>query len=239
MTDIRKKPKVETQDPGNEVPDPARAEDMPTDGLQAPVFEEEIGGIGEIGADAAQAQAWTEDQVRELKDQALRLMADMENLRRRHEREMDEARKYAMTAFARDLLEVLDNLGRALKSVPEDERGRNGFLETLVTGVEMTQKSLLGTFEKHRIQKVEPHRGERFDHNRHQAMYEVPTAEWPAGTIADIVQPGYVLAERLLRPALVGVAKAAPAAGGDAVAGGDEGGRPAGMTGGGSVDTSA
>ena len=173
-----------------------------------------------VGAEASADEAgndnqpgkteWTDEQVAELKDQALRLMADMENLRKRHIRELDEARKYAMTGFARDLLDVVDNLGRALSAVPAAERGQNSFLETLVTGVEMTERMLLSAFEKSQISRVHPERGERFDHNRHQAMFEVPTNDVAPGSVADVVQSGYVLADRLLRPAMVGVAKAAP-----------------------------
>ncbi|MEZ5834310.1 MAG: nucleotide exchange factor GrpE [Geminicoccaceae bacterium] len=232
MTDIRKKP-ASAEQPHDEAAtfdDAQINHENPPYGVDAGMAGEALDPpVGEtVEAPTISIRSWTDEQVRELKDQALRLMADMENLRKRHDREMDDARKYAMTGFARDLLEVVDNLGRALQAVPPDERGRNSFLDTLVTGVEMTQRTLLGTFEKHKIQQVVPNRGERFDHNRHQAMFEVPTNDLPAGSVADVIQPGYVLAERLLRPALVGVAKAAPQ--------GMPGQAP---QGGGTVDTSA
>ena len=202
MTDIRKKKTTteKVQDQLNEV-EAALGEAGEADTSEEEQTEEVVEQSG-----------WTDEQVNELKDQALRLMADMENLRKRHEREMDETRKYAMTGFARDLLEVLDNLGRATKAVPADERGKNASLDTLLTGVELTERTLLGTFEKHQIKPVVPEKGQKFDHNRHQAMYEVPTDEFAPGCVADVVQTGYVLANRLLRPALVGVAKAAPKA---------------------------
>jgi molecular chaperone GrpE len=154
-----------------------------------------------------------EEELADAKDRVLRTLAEMENLRRRTQREMEEARKYAVTGFARGLLEVADNLSRALSSVPPDMRDRDEFLKNLVTGVEMTERTLLTLFEKHEIRKVQPQKGDRFDHNVHQAMFELPTAEIPVGTVAEVLQPGYVIADRLLRPAMVGVAKAP--AGGD------------------------
>ncbi|MCB2056200.1 MAG: nucleotide exchange factor GrpE [Geminicoccaceae bacterium] len=172
----------------------------------------EASAQGDAAAAAPPSESWTEAQVRELKDQSLRLMADIENLRKRHARELDEARKFAASAFARDLLDPIDNFARALAAVPADARGRDPALDSLMTGVEMTERSILAAFERHRLQRIVPERGDRFDPNRHQAMFEVPTAELPAGHVAEIMQPGYVLADRLLRPAMVGVAKAPPQA---------------------------
>ncbi|MEO1018892.1 MAG: nucleotide exchange factor GrpE [Pseudomonadota bacterium] len=146
----------------------------------------------------------------ELKDRMLRTLADMENLRRRSERDAEEARKYAVTGLARDLLEVRDNLRRGLDAVPEGATEQNDYMKNLVTGIEMTERSLLTIFERYQIKAVIPERGEKFDHHRHQAMFEVPTNELPAGTVAETMQVGYVIADRLLRPALVGVAKSAP-----------------------------
>jgi molecular chaperone GrpE len=165
-------------------------------------------------AEEAAAPAPGADEVNELKDRLLRTLADMENLRRRTERDVEEARKYAVTSFARDLLEVADNLARALASVPAEERERNEALKSLALGIEMTERTLLGQFEKHRIRKVDPQKGDKFDHNFHQAMFEVPTADLRPGSIAEVLQPGYVIADRLLRPAMVGVAKA-PAGNGE------------------------
>ncbi len=159
------------------------------------------------------------EEHQELKDRLLRTLAEMENLRRRTQREVEDARKFAVTGFARDLLEVGDNLSRALTSVPLEARQQNDFMKNLVLGVEMTERSLQAAFEKHQVRRIEPKKGEKFDHKLHQAMFEVPTADLAPGTIAEVIQGGYVIADRLLRPALVGVAKAAP----DAAAGGAAG----------------
>ncbi len=160
----------------------------------------------------------TAEEHQELKDRLLRTLAEMENLRRRTQREVEDARKFAVTGFARDLLEVSDNLSRALASVPQEARQQSDFMKNLVLGVEMTERSLQSAFEKHQVRRVEPQKGEKFDHKLHQAMFEVPTDDLPAGAIAEVIQGGYVIADRLLRPALVGVAKALP--------GGDGGQRP-------------
>jgi molecular chaperone GrpE len=145
------------------------------------------------------------------KERLLRALADTENLRRRAAREVEEAHKYAITGFARELLEVADNLSRALVSIPPRARDEIDFVRNLADGVAITEKSLLTSFERHQIAKVMPELGSRFDHNLHQAMLEVETGDYPPGTIAQVMQPGYVIADRLLRPALVGVAKAPPA----------------------------
>jgi molecular chaperone GrpE len=156
---------------------------------------------------AESREAVLEAELADSKDRMLRALAEVENLRRRSAREIDEARKYAITGFARELLEIDDNLSRALESIPRRAADEIGFLKTLAEGVELTQKALAACFERHHIAKVTPEIGERFDHNRHQAMFEVESDQ-PAGTVAQVLQPGYVIADRLLRPALVGVAKA-------------------------------
>lgn len=152
-----------------------------------------------------------ERELAEVKEKLLRTLADLENMRRRHQRELEDARRYAMTSFARDLLDIADNLRRAVAAVPAEAREESEFMKNLLTGVEMTERSLLGAFEKHHIKRIEPARGEKFDHGRHQAMFEVPTNDLPAGRVAEVMQDGYVLSDRLLRPALVGVSKAEPA----------------------------
>ena len=143
----------------------------------------------------------------ETKERLIRTLAEIENLRRRHARELEDARKYAITGFARELLEVSDNLQRALASVPPKAREKIDLIKNLAEGVAMTERTLLACFERHQMVKVEPVKGEKFDHNRHQAMFEVETDDQPPGTVAQVVQPGYVIADRLLRPAMVGVAK--------------------------------
>ncbi|CAN0354786.1 unnamed protein product [Phaeothamnion confervicola] len=143
-----------------------------------------------------------------LKDRLLRMAAEMENLRKRTEREKAEATLYAASNFARDLLSVADNLGRALQALPEEERERAGEVEkNLIAGVEVTERELLNVFQRHGIRRIEAV-GQKFDPNFHQAMFEVPTAEKPPGTVMQELQSGYAVGERCLRPSLVGVAKA-------------------------------
>jgi molecular chaperone GrpE len=125
-------------------------------------------------------------------------------------RDLQDAHKYAITNFARELLEVADNLSRALEAVPARARDEIEFVRNLADGIAMTEKALLTSFERHQIEKVMPAIGEKFDHNRHQAMFEVESTEQPPGTVVQVLQPGYTIAERLLRPALVAVAKGAP-----------------------------
>jgi molecular chaperone GrpE len=142
------------------------------------------------------------------KDRLLRFAAEAENTRKRLEREKAEATLYAATNFARDLLSVADNLGRALQALPEEERLRAGEVEkNLIAGVEVTERELLNVFQRHGIRKLETI-GQKFDPNFHQAMFEVPTSERPPGTVMQELQSGYAVGERCLRPALVGVAKA-------------------------------
>ncbi|MGV7031223.1 nucleotide exchange factor GrpE [Methylobacterium symbioticum] len=148
-----------------------------------------------------------------LKDRTLRTLAEMENLRRRTEREVADARTYAVTNFARDMLTVADNVRRALDSVPAEARaGAEGALKGLIEGIELTERDLGKTLERHGVKAVEPE-GQRFDPNRHQAMFEVPNPDVPAGTVVQVMQSGYVIGDRVLRPALVGVAKGGPKAG--------------------------
>jgi molecular chaperone GrpE len=148
------------------------------------------------------------DEVVASKDRLLRLAAEMENLRKRTEREKAEATLYAATNFARDLLTVSDNLGRALQALPAEEREHAGEVEkNLIFGVEVTEKELLQVFNRHGIKKLETV-GQKFDPNYHQAIYEVPTSEKPPGIVMQEMQPGYAVGDRCLRPAMVGVSKA-------------------------------
>jgi molecular chaperone GrpE len=147
-----------------------------------------------------------EAELADAKDRVLRALADTENLRRRAEREREQEKRYAAANFARDLLNVADNLRRALDSMPA-ERAQDELTRTLLAGVAATERELLGVFERNGLQRIEPQPGERFDHNVHQAMFEIENTGLPAGSIARVLQPGYVMHERLLRPAMVGVAK--------------------------------
>ena len=143
----------------------------------------------------------------QLKDKVLRTLAEMENLRRRTEKEVADARVYATTNFARDMLNVADNVRRALESVPaEAAAGAEGALKALMEGIDLTERDLLKTLERHGVRKLEP-KGEKFDPNLHQAMFEIPDPSVPNGTVREVVQAGFTIGERVLRPALVGVAK--------------------------------
>lgn len=165
-----------------------------------------------VGAGAAQDAevdtdgAGEDSEVQQLKDQLIRTLAELENTRKRAERDIAHARKFAISDFARDLLSASDNLRRAVESAPEDRDELDITLKNLVIGVEMTEKELLGTFEKHGIRKIEP-LGEKFDYNLHQAMFEVPDANQEPGMVVQVMQPGYILQDRLLRAAMVGVSK--------------------------------
>ncbi|HEV7634131.1 MAG TPA: nucleotide exchange factor GrpE [Bradyrhizobium sp.] len=143
----------------------------------------------------------------EARDKMLRTLAEMENLRKRTTREVADARTYGISGFARDVLDIADNLQRALDAVPaEAKAAADPGLTALIEGVELTERSLLNTLEKNGVKKFDPS-GEKFDPNFQQAMYEVPDASVPAGTVLQVVQAGYMIGERVLRPALVAVSK--------------------------------
>jgi molecular chaperone GrpE len=147
----------------------------------------------------------------ESKDRLLRTLAEMENLRKRTEREVSDVRQYGIASFARDVLAVADNMERALQALDAELRETaNPGVKALLDGVELTERELLKVLDKHGVKKFEPQKGDRFDPNLHQAMYELPDPSQPAGTVAQVVQPGYMIGERMLRPALVGVAKGGP-----------------------------
>lgn len=175
-------------------------------------------------------------EIQALKEQVLRYAADAENTKRRAEREMNDARAYAITKFARDLLAVADNFDRALVSVPADA---DGPAKNFVVGVEMTAKALQTAFENNGLKKIDPAKGEKFDPHKHQAMMEQPGADVEPGGVIQVLQPGYELLGRLVRPAMVVVAAKAAAAppkadgGANPYASGDE------AESGGSVDTRA
>lgn len=143
----------------------------------------------------------------ELRDRFLRLAAEMDNLRRRTERDVKDAKSYAVANFARDMLAVSDNLRRAIDAVPADSRAAaEAGLAALIEGVEMTERAMLSTLERHGVHKIDAE-GQKFDPNFHQAMFEVPNPAVPNNTVVQVVQSGYRIGERVLRPAMVGVAK--------------------------------
>ncbi|MGA7485551.1 MAG: nucleotide exchange factor GrpE [Xanthobacteraceae bacterium] len=160
-------------------------------------------------AKAADAAALAR-QVDEYKDKLLRTLAEMENLRRRTEREIADTRLYGISAFARDIIAVADNMQRALGALDAELREKaDAGTKALLDGVELTERELLKVLEKHGVKKFDP-LGEKFDPNLHQAMFELPDPSRPAGTVAQVMQPGYLIGERVLRPALVAVAKGGP-----------------------------
>ncbi|MFZ0236046.1 MAG: nucleotide exchange factor GrpE [Xanthobacteraceae bacterium] len=148
----------------------------------------------------------------EMKDRLLRTLAEMENLRKRTEREIADSRLYSVTSFARDLLVVADNMRRALEAVtPELRSTAESGVKALIDGIELTERELLKGLEKNGVRQFTP-QSEKFDPNLHQAMFEIADATVPAGSVAQVVQPGYMIGERVLRPALVGVSKGGPKA---------------------------
>lgn len=151
-----------------------------------------------------------EEEITNLKDQILRGAAEMENLRRRTQKDVADARAFSISSFARDMLGVSDNLRRALDHVDEAHKEQPG-IKTLIEGVEMTERELLNNLEKNGVKKIDP-KGEKFDANFHQAMFEVENTEVPNKTVMEVVQVGFVIGERVLRPAMVGVSKGGPKA---------------------------
>ncbi|PKQ08442.1 MAG: nucleotide exchange factor GrpE [Alphaproteobacteria bacterium HGW-Alphaproteobacteria-12] len=177
--------------------------------------------LAEILADEPAAQGEAEDvaaepetvllaaEIADLRERLLRMGAELDNTRKRAERERQDASRYAVANFARDMLEVSDNLRRALATLKEEERaGVTDSVASLIEGVEMTDRLLAAIFERHGIREITPKPGERFDPNLHEAMFEVPDSGQPAGTVVHVLEAGYKIGERLLRAARVGVAKA-------------------------------
>ena len=174
-----------------------------------------LGGASPVGTEEtaeppSDPAALLEAERTDLREKLLRTLADMENLRRRTEREAADVRLYAVTNFARDILNAADNMRRALDSVPPEARdGAEGPFKALLEGIELTERDLLKTLERHGVKRLEPE-GQKFDPNLHQAMFEVPNPDVPNGTVVQVVQSGFVIGGRVLRPALVGVAKGGP-----------------------------
>ncbi len=167
------------------------------------------------GAGDAERVAALEAEVSNLKDQLLRALAETENLRQRTRREREDTIKYAAMGLVKDLVEVTDNLKRAIESVPAEAIEDDSQLKNLLTGVQMTDKEILTVFERHNIKQVAA-LGEKLDPHSHEALFEVPDPTSPAGTVVQVMQPGYRLHDRLVRPARVGVAVGGPAAASEA-----------------------
>ncbi|MEK9672064.1 MAG: nucleotide exchange factor GrpE [Rhodospirillaceae bacterium] len=187
-------PAADADAPEGDPPIPSATRDAPAPGADA---------------DPAARIAELETLVAEANDRALRALAEAENVRRRAERDKQDASKYAVAAFARDVLTVGDNLRRALDAIDADARKASDAMETLATGVEMTERELISALERQGIKPVDP-LGQRFDSNQHEALFEVPDENQPSGTVAQVIEVGYMLHDRLLRPAKVGVTKGGP-----------------------------
>lgn len=172
---------------------------------------EDRNGSGDPSArppeDARAAQLAAE--AAELKDKVLRTLAEMENLRRRTEREIADSKTYSIASFARDMLIVADNLKRAIAAVPAEARAADVALSNLMDGVEATERGLEQSLAKHGVRPIEA-KGQKFDAAKHQAMYELETSDMPPGMVAEVVQGGYAIGERVLRPAMVAISKAGP-----------------------------
>lgn len=202
----------QTPDPEAEAatPETAAAEDIPAaeeaaaEAPEAPVEEAEA-----AAADPLVRLAELEAEAADLRDKLLRALAETENVRRRAQRDREEASKYAISNFAREMVGVADNLRRALEHVAPETRGQDERLDSLAAGVEMTERAMLAAFERFGVKPIEA-LGKLFDHNLHEAMFEVPDPSQPAGTVVQEMEKGYVLEDRLLRPARVGVAKGGP-----------------------------
>jgi molecular chaperone GrpE len=188
MTD----PDLQKNDPAN----PAQASEPVVSKPYVMPDDPETGSVEALAKEAADAR-----------DKMLRTLAEMENLRKRTAREVADARIYGITGFARDVLDIADNLQRALDALPAEARDNaEPGLKALIDGVELTERSLLNTLEKNGVKKFDP-AGQKFDPNFQQAMYEVPDPSVPSGTVVQVMQAGYLIGERVLRPALVGVSK--------------------------------
>lgn len=154
---------------------------------------------------AAKIEALTQE-VSQMRDQWLRAVAETENVRKRAERDREETSKYAITSFARDMVSILETLKRASESISPEARAGNELLKTIGEGVDLTLQELLSTFERYQIKRIDP-MGQKFDHNFHQAVVQVERDDVPPGTVIQVVQAGYVIHDRLLRPAMVAVSK--------------------------------
>lgn len=171
-----------------------------------------LAATDDLAAHFAAEKDRLEGEIATLKDKFLRAFAEADNVRRRAEREVADAKVYGITGFARDILTVADDFERALGAVDAEAREKaEGVLKTVLDGIDITARALTQTLSKHGVSRIEAE-GAKFDPNLHQAMFEVPNTELPSGTVVQVIQPGYKIGERVLRPALVGVSKGGPKA---------------------------
>jgi molecular chaperone GrpE len=195
----------------------------PTDAADIPETEmsEDMANEDALAAGRAALEALMTENA-ELKDRVLRTIAEMENLRKRTEREIGDTRTYAIAGFARDMLAATDSLSRALIVVPTETRAQaEGTLKSLIEGIELTEREMQRLLAKHGVTPIEAD-GQKFDPHKHQAMFEVPDPTKPEGTVVQVVQAGYAIGDRVLRPAMVGVAKGGPKPGADSANGVDK-----------------
>jgi molecular chaperone GrpE len=161
---------------------------------------------------APKASTSLDRELADYKDRLLRTLADMENMRKRTEREVADARAYGISAFARDILGVADNMHRAMQALDDELRVKaDEQVKALLDGVELTERELMNVLDKHGVKRIDP-LNQKFDPNRHQAMFEMEDASVPSGTVVQVMQAGYLIGERVLRPALVAVSKGGPKA---------------------------
>ena len=172
------------------------------------ISDEEISDVYDNEVDISNDETNTnlKKQVTDLKDQLMRSLADGENLRKRTLKEVEHAKKYSHITFVRDLVSSVDNLQRALVSVPDDNSQLPEPIKNLIIGLDIVEKEIITTFEKHNLKQIHP-LGEKFDYNFHQAMFEVPTNDTEPGVVVEVSQKGYLLHDRLVRPAMVGISK--------------------------------
>ena len=204
------------ENPGENPESPDMADDeagiepgeSPFEGLQQAESESDVSDYADDseGSEEESPESKLTAEVADLKDKLLRALAETENVRRRAQREQEDANKYAVTAFAREIVEVRDNLRRALDAVDDDLRQNNGAIAGLLEGIEMTERTILAAFERFGIKSIEALH-QKFDHNLHEALFEVEDSSVPNGTIVQELQAGYKIHDRLLRPAKVGVSK--------------------------------
>ena len=151
-----------------------------------------------------------EEECAKLRDSWVRAVAETDNVRKRSQRDLEENSKYAVTGFAGDMVSVLENLQRAVETIPATESSENSVLKTFAEGINLTLQELLGIFQKYKITRISP-AGQKFDHKFHQAVVQVERNDVEAGTIVQVIQAGYMIADRLLRPAMVAVSKTSEA----------------------------
>ena len=190
------------QEPSNIIDDEEKASEKAT--MEAKQFPDEVEVEEEILVEDENNDL--EVKIKELKDQLMRTLADGENLRKRTLKEVEQAKKYSHISFVRDLVSSVDNLKRALDSIPEDKSNLSEPIKNLILGLEIVEKEIVTTLEKNNIKQISP-LGEKFDYNFHQAMFEIPTNDCDPGLVVEVSQNGYLLYDRLVRPAMVGISK--------------------------------